>query len=206
MEETEAACHELLFRLAGRLSDVQLWRFRDWLSVGSFVMLARVLPRALLHDRVALTEREHALLEHALLPHGADQGLVSSVVGVDELPDTDYTFSSESPDRVAMGDSASVVLGAALRGRPEVGEVRECWRFGRPGDVTRRVVLVNAYSGIARLTGELQGMLRALGEHEPCAEVIPPGIELPPYHRAALAASELVCVGAANTEGRTVPG
>nr|BFE46961.1 hypothetical protein GCM10017745_03880 [Saccharothrix mutabilis subsp. capreolus] len=47
-------------------------------------------------------------------------------------------------------------------------------------------------------------MLRALGEHDPCVEVLPAGSDLPPYHRAALAASELVCTGA-EADGHLVP-
>jgi hypothetical protein len=46
------------------------------------------------------------------------------------------------------------------------------------------------------LTGELQRVLRVLGDEEPSVEVIPPRFDLPGYHRAALADSELVCVGA----------
>ena len=44
-------------------------------------------------------------------------------------------------------------------------------------------------------------MQRALGEHDPCVEVLPEDIAPPPYHRAALAASELLCVGAADPYG-----
>jgi hypothetical protein len=43
-------------------------------------------------------------------------------------------------------------------------------------------------------------VLRALGEHDPCVEVVSSGMDLPPYHRAALAASELVCAGAESEE------
>ncbi|KAA2262246.1 hypothetical protein F0L68_13235 [Solihabitans fulvus] len=204
---SEAAAHELLLRLAGRLPDAQLWRFRDWLAGGALVVLARAVPRALLHDRIAVTAAEHRLLADAFLPHGGDLGQVSSVPGLDELADPDYTFTPESPDRVPMGDSATVVLGATLRGRQGVGEVRSCWRLGGSGvREARRIVLVGAAEEPSRLAGELQRVLRALGEHEPCVEVVPPGIDLPPYHRAALAASELVCTGAADTEGHLVPG
>ncbi|MFD7652681.1 hypothetical protein ACFV4N_01720 [Actinosynnema sp. NPDC059797] len=195
-------CHELLLRLAGRLPDDVLWRFRDWAATDAIAVLARALPRTLLHDRVGLTDHEQRLLADALVPHGADRAAISSVKGLDEVPDPGYTFSPESPDRVLMGDSATVVLGATLRGRPGVGEVRSSWRLG--GDEPRRLVLVAATSGFARLTGELQRVLRALGEHDPCVEVLPAGLDLPPYHRAALAASELVCTGA-EADGHLVP-
>jgi hypothetical protein len=191
-------CHELLLRLAGRLPDELLWRYRDWAASDAYAVLARSLPRTLLHGRIPLTDHEMRLLQDALVPYGAEPGAVSSVKGLDELPPTDYTFSPESPDRVPMGDSATVVLGATLRGRHGVGEVRSCWRIGPSG--VNRVLLVAATTGHARLTGELQRVLRALGEHEPCVEVVPSGLDLPPYHRAALAASELVCAGAESDE------
>jgi hypothetical protein len=203
MSDTEA-CHELLLRLAGRLPDEVLWRFRDWLAGDAIPVLARALPRALLHDRIGLTDFEQRLLVEALLPHAADQSLISSVTGLDELPDHDYTFTPESPDRASMGDSATVVLGATLRGRQGVGEVRSCWRVGGSEQVVRRLILVTASVGRARLTGELQRMLRALGEHDPAVEVVAPEMDLPPYHRAALAASELVCAGA-DSDGYLVP-
>ncbi|MEU5693532.1 hypothetical protein [Actinosynnema sp. NPDC020468] len=194
--------HELLLRLAGRLPDDVLWRFRDWAASDAVVVLARALPRTLLHDRIGLTDYEQQLLGDALIPHGADRGLISSVRGLDELPEPDYTFTPESPNRVSMGDSATVVLGATLRGRPGVGEVRSAWR--QRGGESRRVILVTASSGHTRLTGELQRVLRALGDHDPCVEVLPGDEDLPPYHRAALAASELVCTGA-EADGHLVP-
>ncbi|PRY46173.1 hypothetical protein [Umezawaea tangerina] len=204
MSDTEWACHELLLRLAGRLPDDLLWRFRDWAATDGVVVLARALPRALLHDRIGLTDLEHGLLADAVLSNGADRAMLSSVEGVDELPESDYTFTAESPDRVSMGDSATAVLGATLRGRQGVGEVRSSWRQGGADPVARRIMLIAATTGHARLTGEVQRVLRALGEHDPCVEVVPLGMELPPYHRAALAASEPICTGA-EVDGHLVP-
>jgi hypothetical protein len=195
MSDTDLACHELLLRLAGRLPDDVLWRFRDWAASDAVEVLARALPRALLHDRIGLTDLELDLLVDAVLPHGADRAMLSSIKGLDELPDPDYTFTPESPDRVSMGDSATAVLGATLRGRRGVGEVRSCWRLGGTDPVAKRIMLVTASTDQVRLAGEVQRVLRALGEHDPCVEVVPIGMDLPPYHRAAMAASELVCTG-----------
>lgn len=204
MSDTEWACHELLLRLAGRLPDDILWRYRDWAATDAVVVLARALPRALLHDRIGLTDLEMNLLADAVLSNGADRAMLSSVEGVDELHESGYTFTAESPDRVAMGDSATAVLGATLRGRQGVGEVRSSWRQGGADQVARRIVLIAATTGHARLTGEVQRVLRALGEHDPCVEVVPLGMELPPYHQAALAASEPICTGA-EVDGHLVP-
>ncbi|HEX6341401.1 hypothetical protein [Umezawaea sp.] len=204
MSDTEWACHELLLRLAGRLPDDILWRFRDWAATDAVVVLARALPRALLHDRIGLTDLEMNLLADAVLSNGADRAMLSSVEGVDELSESRYTFTAESPDRVSMGDSATAVLGATLRGRQGVGEVRSSWRQGGGDQVARRIVLIAATADHARLTGEVQRVLRALGEHDPCVEVVPLGMELPPYHQAALAASEPICTGA-EVDGHLVP-
>ena len=196
MDSTIEAGHELLLRLAGRLPDRQLWRFRDWLAAGAIEALAGALPLTLLRERVPITVTESVLLSRALLDAGADPGQLNALPWLDETSDLDYTFTPESPEWVSMGDSAAVVLGAVLHGRPEVVDVRGSWRRHRSGSGTpTRLVLVTATSDWARLTGELQRVLRALGTYEPGVEVMPEGIELPQYHEAALAASEPLLPG-----------
>ncbi len=193
--------HELLLRLAGRLSDRQLWRFRDWLAGGAVDAVARALPLTLLRERVAITPEESRLVGTALLPAGADPERLNALPWVDEIGELDYTFSAESPEWVSMGDSVAVVLSAMLRGRPEVVEARSSWRRSRtPAGSIARVVLVTATADEARLTGELQRVLRALGTYEPAVEVLPRGMDLTQYHRAALAASEPLVA-----EGHLVP-
>src|SRR5690606_40341180 len=61
-------------------------------------------------------------------------------------------------------------------------------------------VLVTALAGWPRLTGELQRVVRILGEEGPGIEVLPPDWELPDYHRAALARSQRVSIGAEDTK------
>lgn len=199
--DIEDACHELLLRLAGRLPDQWIWRFRDWLGEGAMSTLAKTLPRSLLKHRVDLEQAEYRLLVAGLIPHGADWHEVSSSLGVDEIKENGYTFSPSAPDWVNSVDSVSMMLHATLRSRPQVGEVRISWRRGGPEDGARakRVVLVTAMEGRPRLAGELQRMLRALGDEEPGVEVLPPRFTLPAYHRAALENSEFVCVGAVDT-------
>jgi hypothetical protein len=68
----------------------------------------------------------------------------------------------------------------------------------------KRVLVVTALTGLPRLTGELQRVLRVLGDEEPSVEVLPPRFELSGYHQAALESSELVCVGAVDTGNRLV--
>lgn len=199
--DIEAACHELLLRLAGRMPDQLLWRYRDWLGEGAMTTLARTLPRTLLKHNIDLDQPEYRLLVAGLVPHGADWHQVSSTLGVDEAPENRYTFTGSAPDWVNSVDSVSALVHATLRGRPDVGEVRESWRHGE-GEEPKRVLLITAVAGLPRLTGELQRVLRVLGDEEPSVEVMPQRFELPSYHRAALASSELVCTGAVDTGHR----
>lgn len=206
MTDAGSACHELLLRLAGRLPDRQLWRFRDWLAAGALDALAATLPLTLLRERVAITAAESLLLNAALLGAGADAGQLNALAWVDEIGELGYTFTAESPEWVNMGDQVAVVLGAVLLGRPEVLDVRGSWRRHRSGmSSTTRVVLVTVSADGARLAGELQRVLRALGTHEPGVEVMPEGINLPPYHGAALAASEPLRPGAMTYRRQLVP-
>jgi hypothetical protein len=204
--DIEQASHELLLRLAGRLPDQLLWRFRDWLGEGAMSTLARTLPRSLLKHRIDLDQSEYRLLVAGLIPHGADWHQVSSTLGVDDATETRYTFTQGAPKWANSVDSVSVLLHATLRGRPDVGEVRQSWRHGGAAGEggTKRVLVVTALSGLPRLTGELQRVLRVLGDEEPSVEVLPPRFDLPDYHRSAVASSELLCVGAVDTGNRLV--
>jgi hypothetical protein len=213
-EAAELACHELLLSLAGRLPDRQLWRFRDWLAAGALSELSHVLPLTLLRERIGLLDDEFRLLDAALRPHGADVGLLSSIRELYELPEVGYVFHEHDSDNVgrnSLGDQLAVLLAALLRGRPSVGEVRATWRrprhpSGRGVVEVSRVLLVTATAGHAALTGELQRVQRAVGESDPCVEVLPVGYVPLPYHRAATAASELLCVGADDPYAHLVGG
>ncbi|MEU6645074.1 hypothetical protein ABZ863_21270 [Saccharomonospora sp. NPDC046836] len=204
--DIENACHELLLRLAGRMPDQLLWRFRDWLGEGAMGTLARTLPKSLLKHRIDLDQAEYRLLVAGLIPHGADWHQVSSTLGVDASAENRYTFTTGAPDWVNTVDSVSVVVHATLRGRPDVGEVRESWRHDRESGEgeAKRILLVTAVAGLPRLTGELQRVLRVLGEEAPSVEVLPTQADLPPYHRAALANSRFVCVGSVDAGHHTL--
>jgi hypothetical protein len=98
-DAAESACHELLLRLAGRLPDRQLWRFRDWLAAGALPELSQALPLTLLRERIGLTALECRILDASLRPYGADAGLLSSVREIDDVPELDYVFTPSSPIR-----------------------------------------------------------------------------------------------------------
>lgn len=198
--ETELLCHELLLRLAGRVPDEHLWRYRDWLAGGAADVLARSLPSTLLRERIGLSDSDHRRLSDTLLPLGADPAVVSAILPGSEPNVDNHTFTAESPID-GKADSEVLVLGATLRGRNGIREVRSAWRRTGAGAGLKRVVLVTASTEFVALVGELQRILRALGEPDPCVEVLPPHMEPTPYHRAALAQSVQVCVGADELAG-----
>ncbi|MGW1678531.1 hypothetical protein [Saccharopolyspora sp. NPDC002376] len=194
-------CHELLLRLADRLPDRHLWRFRDWLAGDAAEVIAQVLPGTLVRERIGIEDDEHRLLAEALLPLGADPAMVNAVLPADPEPLPQHAFSPESPGE-PVADSALLVLGATLRGRSGVREVRSSWWSTGGGSAAKLVLLVTASTDPVALTGEIQRVLRALGESEPRVEVLPPEHEPTAYHRAALAQSALVCAGAEELAGR----
>lgn len=199
VRETDLLCHDLLLRLAGRLPDRHLWRFRDWLTGDAADLVARALPSALVRERVELDDADHRQLREVLLPLGADPTAVDAILPGTRPDPLDCTFTPDSPTG-RESDSEVLVLGATLRGRPGVGEVRSTWR-STPDGAVKRVVLVRASTGVVDLAGEIQRILRALGDPEPCVEVLGSEAESNPYHRAALAESVPVCSGADDLAG-----
>jgi hypothetical protein len=195
---TEDGCHELLLRLAGRLGDRYLWRFRDWLAEGALGAIGQVLPLTLLRERIGVTPVEFGLLVDCLEPHATDPGQLTAVREVGAPEGRGYLFSGTPPENLALGDRSAVVLAAMLRGRTDIATLHLCWR-SRWGDAgNKRVLLARTTKSCespARLAGELQRVLRALGEAAPAVEVLPERLDLPGYHRDALAAAEPLNIG-----------
>lgn len=179
-----AACHELLVRLAGRLPDRLLWRLREWLAAGAHGAVAALLPRALLRNRVGLTDEERDLLEAAVVGR-APRKLLDAVLTVTVPDEPDVTFrSGPDPDVVALS------LLAVARGVDGCVELRQTLRG--TGRHAQRVVLVRTEGPRPwALAGTLARLLRAHGDIAPCVEVLPAG-DPPAYHRAALAGSTLL--------------
>ena len=179
-----AACHELLARLAGRLPDRLLWRLREWLATGAHAAVAALLPRALLRNRVGLTDDERDLLEAAVAGR-APRKLLDAVLTVTVPDEPDVTFHP-APDP----DVAALSLLAVARGESGCVELRQVLRGG--GRHAQRVVLVRAEGPRPWVLGAtLARVLRAHGDPAPCVELLPAG-DCPAYHRAALAGSTLL--------------
>jgi len=191
--DPERACHDLLVRLAGRLPDRLLWRLRDWLAADGHAALSRALPKALLRNRIGLTDAERELMESCLPLWGATQRQLDAVLPVGEPGETNATFRAElSPEEVCADlagpggwrDSIDLMLTAVVRGHPGAKELRRSWRVDRSRP--QRVVLAHVTEDLPALTGTLQRVLRAHGDLTPCVEVVSPPLALPPYHRLAL--------------------
>jgi hypothetical protein len=178
----DAACHDLLVRLAGRLPDRLLWRLREWLATGAHASVAATLPRALLRHRVGLTDGERDLLDAAVAGHGASARVLDAILTLTDSDEPDPRFRPD-PDL----DTAALSLLAVARGDSGCVEVRQAVRTG--GRRPQRVVLVRAAGARPwALVATLGRLLRAHGDPTPCVEVLPAG-EPPAYHRAALAGS-----------------
>ena len=179
----EAACHELLLRLADRLPADLLWRLRDWLAAGARSSLASTLPRELLRNRVGLTDTESELLAASAGKWGASQRLLDSLLPATGSREPAATFSTGD----GPVDTAALCVLAVVRDHPGCVELRQAWRGDEHG--SQRVVIVHGGDQPWRLTGTAQRLLRAHGDRTPCVEVLPPHGEPTPYHKAAIIGS-----------------
>jgi hypothetical protein len=186
--EPGRACHDLLVALAGRVPDRALWRLRDWLAADAVVALRTAVPRTLLRHRVGVTETERALLREAVTGWRGPVRLTDAVLHADVAPEPTVTFTEAAR---SGWDASDLVLRALLPTVGEVGEVRRAWRTSTTGGPVR-VVLVSAAGDLPALTGAVQRALRAHGGTVPGVEVIGAGTLTTSYHRAALAASDVL--------------
>ena len=184
MSSADAACHDLLVRLAGRLPDELLWRMREWLADGGREVLAATLPRELLRHRVGLTDHERALLEAAVGEWSASHRLLDAVLPARTEDEVTARFRAGSGEV----DTAALTVLAVVRGHPGCIELRQGWRRSVNGPA-QRIVLVLGAERPWTLTGTLQRVLRAHGDRTPCVEVLPPHREPPSYHQAAIIGS-----------------
>jgi hypothetical protein len=183
----DAACHDLLVRLAGRLPDRLLWRLREWLATGGQAVVAALLPRALLRHRVGLTDAERELLETAVGDRGASRRPLDAILTVGSPDEPDAAFRPAP----AEFDPAALSLLAVVRGDGGCVELRQALRAD--GRREQRVVLVRTDGDRPwALSGTLARLLRAHGDPTPCVEVLPVAGEAPAYHRAALAESAVL--------------
>lgn len=182
----DAACHELLVRLAGRLPDRLLWRLREWLATGADAVVAATLPRALLRHRVGLTDAERDLLEIAVADRGAPRRVLDAILTV-TVPDEPEPLFRPADDL----DAATLSLLAVTRGDDGCVELRQALRIDGRREQQRVVLARTTGRRPWVLAATLGRLLRAHGDREPCVEVLTTG-EPTAYHRAALTGSTLL--------------
>lgn len=179
------AGHELFLRLAGRFPDGLLWRLRDWSAMpgaGSSDAVGAVLPRALLRHRIGLTPDERALLATVVGQDSPSRRLVDAVLPSSGAPE--HAFGPAEPDLACWS------VRPVVAGRQDTAELLVATRADGA-----RVLLVRGTEppGVSAdpvgLTALLQRLLRVHGDRTPRVEVLPEGVDVPAYHRAALAAA-----------------
>lgn len=181
-----AACHELLLHLAGRLPDDVTWRLRDWLADDTDhgrAAVAATLPRALLRNRVGITDHERSLLVTGAGDDAAVRRAVRAVLPIQAAERPPFEFRA-APDGY---DAATLGVLAVVRGAAGVEEVLRSVRSGPFGE--RTVLVVLGGDRPWALAGTLQRLLRAHGDRTPCVEVLPVDLDPPRYHKAAIVGS-----------------
>ncbi|MEV6367869.1 hypothetical protein AB0L86_13350 [Micromonospora musae] len=220
VRQEQAAFHQLLLRMAGRLPDELIAEARRWLDAGELVEIAQAVVFAALAARVAVTEAEAALLAEALTAAGEDVEALSDLERSEADPQPLYGVAPVSPEVLAEhGDAvpyavdltqpydgpggADEVDAAAVAAMPSLtvdASARALWRtwrfpaMGTQWPPPRRVYLLQAddEAVLPALAAGLQDALSAAGEENPQVEAFVDADGLPAYQRTALGFSALL--------------
>lgn len=182
---------ELLLALAGRIDDEALADTRELLAVAEMDRALGLLVGCLDAGGIAVTESERDTLytlAHAVLL----DTVALARVETDET--AEFTTQRFSAGTTAQDPRAGVLpaIDRTLDVLPGIRALHCVWRVTAagtvPGPVPRRVLLVHTDSGRypASVAYRLEVALRRQGV-DAAVEVLPEGVSLPAYHRAALA-------------------
>ena len=185
----------MLLALAGRLDDDALSSVRELVAVEDDAAAAELLGGSLLAAEVGLTARELAVLDGWFAAARVDPELVEALPRDPEADRRlEHRFVTDPPVGAAVGtDGPGEVIARAASRLPGVRHVRQCWRTtpagSSPGPVPHRVVLVETHSAddCEHVAHHVAHAARELGAVS--VEVFATDAELPPYHRAAVAAA-----------------
>ncbi|WP_077937376.1 MULTISPECIES: hypothetical protein [Micromonospora] len=199
--------HELLLRLAGRVSDVVVTGARQRLSEGRVEDVARALRAAVGSGRLTVDAAEAALLAAALpdvddpAPRNAGRAAaLPAYAFAPLLPGDSATMVPVVLDLTSTvaadggPDAAAVAVAAAAPGA--VGLWR-AWRApnatnpGRPAPVYLLETTADP-EGQPGIAAAVQGALWSAGVEHPQVEVYGPATALPPYQRLARGRSALL--------------
>jgi hypothetical protein len=210
--EQDMELHALLLRLAGRIPDELLTRCRDWAADGRRADLAFALTFTLLSRAIRMGAEDVELLGDLLSDADTDQSILSDIELTDNEPMNFYQFlpipdipQARADDLLAQAilaaetaeDPADLAAIDAVAGEAGVRGLWRAWRhpaLSSPWPPPRRVYVVEADHEIdfLGLTAGVQQRIAAAGEGDPQVEVVPAGVELPPYQSSARAYGSLL--------------
>ncbi|WP_243791105.1 hypothetical protein [Saccharopolyspora gloriosae] len=188
--------HNLLLALTGRVDDDAVNSVREMLGIGQLDAAAEFLIGCLLAGRIPVTSTEQYHLRRALDESGSPHAPADRLHVVETVQDEGHRFSeNHEADR---SDHELVDAIAPIAGR--LHGVRALWCTWRTtpagvtyGAVPRRVLLaeVGADGSVTAAGYQLLEALRRAGVG--CSvDVFSSGMDLPPYHRNALATARRV--------------
>jgi hypothetical protein len=200
--------HDLLFGLAGRVSDDDLAILRNHLADGELSDLAHLMAELIGSGMVALIPAEVELIRRILAHDQLYSNLADRAPRIEEAMPL-YSFTQRRGIGVPTasglggfgGDSLPLSLMdaadmAAAESSARVGGVIALWRVFRHATdgLVARVYLceTRVSADVVEMVAEMQYALAEAGEDPPRVEVFAEGTHLPVYHDEALAAAVLV--------------
>lgn len=188
--------HNLLLALTGRVDDDAVNSVREMLGIGQLDAAAEFLIGCLLAGRIPVTSTEQYHLRRSLDEAGSPHAPADRLHVVEAVQDEGHRFN-ENPEQDRT-DHELVDALAPIAGR--LHGVRALWCTWRTtpagvtyGAVPRRVLLaeVGADGSVTAAGYQLLEALRRAGVG--CSvDVFTSGMDLPPYHRNALATARRV--------------
>lgn len=199
----EPNAHELLLAMAGRIPDKSLAKVRRLLACAAVGSAITLLADLLAQTPIPLTAAELA----AIRTLSADPGALPGTRTVTAAPAPGFAFGSNDESGAATRDELDEALVAAAEARSgDLSGIWRAWRYVRPysaeasqGDWPSpyRVYLLRV-TDPAMIQDVAAGVLGALPESADAGiEIIATSEEPPPYQRAALSASLLLCAAVA---------
>ncbi|WP_433180109.1 hypothetical protein [Actinoallomurus sp. CA-150999] len=185
--------HEVLLRLAGWLSDNDLFQARESLAEGGLDRVAYLIRDAISAGLVPYSAEDAARLQSLLAAHGVDPSLVEAGVR-QSLEPPPWGFAPVPPWGIGPSVTDAVDQAAidAAADSP-VTTLTRVWRYPPTAlQVPRRIYLAETTTDadLPVVTHHLHSALVRAGEPTPQVEVYTAESRLPEYHRSAISQAE----------------